>query len=174
MEVGAQRLRLPLVPRAVEKDYMSLQRWRQNKEEQLIKKINTDTGFDSICAVCCEFKSKASTVSLDILTKSEIEKHAWRIEQNREINGSFSVCDLCRKAIKKSEAPPKKPQHNPQLTDFPKTLLNSVVKISGSESPRLNKLEGFLLKLVIPFSSWQQHTTHTRTVTLSGTSLLRL
>ena len=124
---------------------------RQNKEEQLIKKINTDTGFDSICAVCCEFKSKASTVPLDILTKSEIEKHAWRIEQNREINGSFSVCDLCRKAIKKSEAPPKKPQHNPQLTDFPKTLLNSVVKISGSESPRLNKLEGFLLKLVIPF-----------------------
>ena len=124
---------------------------RQNKEEQLIKKINTDTGFDSICAVCCEFKSKASTVPLDILTKSEIEKHAWRIEQNREINGSFSVCDLCRKAIKKSEAPPKKPQHNPQLTDFPKTLLNSVVKISGSESPRLNKLEGFLLKLVIPY-----------------------
>ena len=124
---------------------------RQNKEEQLIKKISTDTGFDSICAVCCEFKSKASTVPLDILTKSEIEKHAWRIEQNREINGSFSVCDLCRKAIKKSEAPPKKPQHNPQLTDFPKTLLNSVVKISGSESPRLNKLEGFLLKLVIPF-----------------------
>ena len=101
--------------------------------------------------MCFEFKSKASTVSLDILTKSEIEKHAWRIEQNREINGSFSVCDLCRKAIKKSEAPPKKPQHNPQLTDFPKTLLNSVVKISGSESPRLNKLEGFLLKLVIPF-----------------------
>ena len=122
---------------------------RRKKEEQLMNQINTDTGFESICAVCCEFKSSSVTVDLDTLTRSEIDKYAWRIDRNKEIDGSFSVCDTCRKAIRKGETPKK--VQNPQLTDFPNAFMDQVVKILGRENPKLNKLEGFLLKTVIPF-----------------------
>ena len=87
-------------------------------------------------------------MNIDTLEETDIVKYAQINEKTKEIDGTFSVCRQCKRDIDKKE--PKKSQ-NLHLFDFPSEFLDHTKKILGNPDVKLNKLEAFLLKLVIPF-----------------------
>ena len=131
-----------------EKKRIVEQRSVRNKNK-LITEIESDTGFESICCVCCQFHSSNNTVNIDTLEEADLVKYACISDKTKEIDGTFSVCRQCKNDIEKKEAPKK--SQNLDLFDFPSEFIDHAVKMLGNLDVKLNKLEGFLLKLVIPF-----------------------
>ena len=76
-------------------------------------------------------------------------KYACISDKTKEIDGTFSVCRQCERYIDKKETPQK--SENLKLFDFPTEFIDHAVKMLGNPDVKLNKLEAFLLKLIIPF-----------------------
>ena len=126
---------------------------RKSREKQFLSVLETDTGFESICCICMEFKSKSvckyNIINLPI---SALKKYTYRTKASINIDGEYYVCNECRQHIKAKKMPPKSQRDLFQLSTFPQSFLNQVLEVLGSkEKIKLNKVEQFLLKLVIPF-----------------------
>jgi len=163
---GMDSLRSIRTEKEVQKDRESattrMQRLRGNYE--------TDTGFERICCCCLEFKSKGQcTTNINKLNNEMVKKCCYKSNVSLNIDGKFYVCQDCGKTIKAKKQPLKSQRDLFQMTNFPGTFRTKVkdsithprnVK-NMDEVINLNKLEQFLLKLVLPFirvahcQSWQ-------------------
>ena len=145
----------------------------------MIKEYETDTGFNVICCSCHEYKSTKSCVSLSEekkkkhFTQEEESKYVIKDETfNKSIDGEYYVCRSCKDQIKSGKKPKRNDQELTQYYDFPNELLNEVketcspierlqnetvlpeeLRVSKqlTEECRLNRLENFILKIIIPF-----------------------
>ena len=125
---------------------------QQRKKKNLPALIENDTSFESICCCCVEFKSADKTRNIaDCLTLGEIRKYCYRTKMTMELDNTFSVCGGCKTSIKAKKIPSKAQRDLFQLSSFPDTFLQNVMSKLNNPHPTLNKVEQFLLKLVIPF-----------------------
>ena len=122
------------------------------RQKTLIQQIDSDTSFESICCVCREFKSRDKTSNIaDTLSLGQIKKFCYRTQMTKEVHGTYSICIECTKNIKASKIPPKSQRDLFQFSSFPSTFLTSLADKINSSKTSLNKVEQFLLKLIIPF-----------------------
>ena len=88
-------------------------------------------------------------MNIENLEEKDIVKYACISDKTKEIDGTFSVCRQCKTDIDKKKDPKK--SENLKLFDFPSEFIDHAVKMLGNPDVKLNKLEAFLLKLIIPF-----------------------
>ena len=98
-----------------------------------------------------EFKSSNSTSNINTLPLTAVKKYCYRTTKTMELDGTFSICNQCKGSIKRKQIPPKAQRDLFQLSEFPASFLKRVEETIKNPNVKLNKVERFLLKLVIPF-----------------------
>ena len=143
---------------------------RLRYRKKLYDTFTTDTGFDVICSSCLQYKSLqycklVSTLSKDKIKKFIVQKN--NLLKNRSDNQH--VCNLCFEDIKQNKVPKRSHKNRFKFANFPNNFIQKVKQkcafkeqnVSDGcvlsnvnydrEYLKLNRLESYLLKLVIPF-----------------------
>ena len=143
-------------------------RYDENSQSNITAKLDSDTGFDLICSCCLQYKQKEYCQDIVTLSKEIVKKFivqdCYLIKNRTE--GQF-ICNLCLKDVKKDVMPKRSHANKFKFADFPANFIRNLRKhchfreSSASILPnkeiyernfsQLNKLESYLLKLVIPF-----------------------
>ena len=154
---------------------------RESKKRFAIKKIltnfETDTGFNNICCYCNQYKSFNGCSKISTLNEEEQMEYLKLDERfNKSKDNEFYICHYCLKKIKEGKAQKKEEKMDFHLEDFPKEFLNEVKQVTNvdevlfrnmenlgindpdyirekyeKEALKLNKLEDFILKIILPF-----------------------
>ena len=153
--------------------YMNV--WNKSKyqtkyQKKLSMTLALDTGFNVICSSCLEYKPKEYCKSINKLEKENYEKFIVRfcsLLKNRT-DGHF-ICNLCFHDIKNKKIPKRNKKNNFKFANFPRQFIINLkqkckfkekrLKSNSAEEKenyereylQLNRLEAFLLKLIIPF-----------------------
>ena len=133
-----------------------LDKKNRQKNRKLVESLKNETGMDIICSVCFEYKSSTSCSRLDFEPREKIQKFAVEESFTKNIDGFFYICTLCKTSIKKGQEPIRAQGELFGLLDFPnkfkEKLLDACQPVKNKENFfELNKVEDFILKLVIPF-----------------------
>ena len=143
-------------------------KYNECTQNKLISTLDSDTGFDLICSSCLQYKQREYCQNIDTLSKDLITKYivnySYLVKNRTE--GQF-VCNLCLKDIKNHIMPKRSHANKFKFCDFPADFIQALRKhcnfreSSASILPNreiyernfltLNRLESYLLKLVIPF-----------------------
>ena len=143
-------------------------RYDESSQSNIIAKLDSDTGFDLICSCCLQYKQKEYCQNIVTLSNEMVKKFivqdCYLIKNRTE--GQF-ICNLCLKDIKNNVMPKRSHANKFKFADFPTNFIQTLRKhchfreSSASILPnkeiyernflQLNKLESYLLKLVIPF-----------------------
>ena len=139
-------------------------------QKKLLESYHTDTGFDCICSSCLQYKKMEFCRPVTILSEEKLKQFIVRycgLLKNR--SNIQHVCNLCLKDIKLKKTPKRSKKNKFGFANFPTYLikkLKTVCKTKQSDLPsntifdeennqrqsvQLNRLESYLLKLVIPF-----------------------
>ena len=143
------------------------QRNNVHYRKKLLEIFTTDTGFDVICLSCMEFKSLRYCKSI---FKLDEEKRQKFLIDNRTLAktkyGEHFICNICFQDIAKDIRPKKGCRDTIRFENFPKSFIETIIRkcrISRTDdmisydpcydldSCKLNRLESYLLKLIIPF-----------------------
>ena len=142
------------------------QKKKQRQWEKLHKEFEKDTGFEVICCCCNVFKGKHACRKANKLSLEQENTYLLKDESfNMSKDSEFYICNNCFMKIKSNTMPTKNEKDMFQWSNFPKSLLDQVEERSKIEEVSfpnvkktyehnalmLNKLESFILKLVIPF-----------------------
>ena len=150
------------------KDFTKKRKYNEYTQNKLISTLDSDTGFDLICSSCLQYKQREYCQNIDTLSKELITKYivnySYLVKNRTE--GQF-VCNLCLKDIKNHIMPKRSHANKFKFCDFPTDFIQALRKhcnfreSSASILPNreiyernfltLNRLESYLLKLVIPF-----------------------
>ena len=130
-----------------------IQQRKKNKNIAFQSNLERDTGFDSICCICMELKSKDKTTSIVNITSDLVTEFCHKDNTTLCSDGTYKACKECRDMLKKKE---KKTENSRkevfEKSCFPKTLIDKLeIELGSGQKTSLNKLEAFILKLVIPF-----------------------
>ena len=137
-------------------------------ESKVLSTLDTDTGFDLICSSCLQYKQREYCQNITTLSKEIVSKFivndSYLVKNRTE--GQF-VCNLCLIDIKNNTMPKRSHTNKFKFSDFPPDFIQELRKhcnfreSSASIKPnkeiyernflKLNRLESYLLKLVIPF-----------------------
>ena len=133
-----------------------LDRLGKGLAKKLLQEIKEDTGMDCVCCICAELRSTSSCVLLETLSRDKMEKYIIESEETRNLDGNFYVCSTCKLSILNNKDPVRGQKEFLGLLDFPDSFKDELQQIcqpskKGDINIRLNKLEDFALKLVIPF-----------------------
>ena len=146
-------------------------------KRKLLKNFESDTGFEVICCSCNQWKSRNQCSKISKLTEDQQNEYLELDEGfNMSKDKKYYVCDYCIRKIKTGKAPKKGEKDFFHVADFPQSLKDQIkqsckindvatqnMKNLGVEDPekvreryehdavKLNKLESFILKIVIPF-----------------------
>ena len=131
--------------------------YRNKKEEEFL----SDTGMDSVCACCIELKSTKSCTSISKIPEEKVYKYCIESDLTRNKNGNFYVCNTCKLSIMKDVEPRRSQKEILGLLEFPEEFMEeleqcctrSLKEINDPEKKylKLNRVEDYLLKPVIPF-----------------------
>ena len=132
--------------------------------------FDTDTGFDVICSSCLQYKSIQYCKPVSTLSKTKQTKFIVKYCSILKIRSKDQyVCNLCLKDIKKDKIPKRSHRSAFKFANFPRYLIQNLKKICKvketnnlntlvldeenhqRQTLKLNRLESYLLKLVIPF-----------------------
>ena len=135
--------------------------------KKLLDTFTTDTGFDVVCLSCLQFKSIHYCKSI---SKLDTEKRRQFLVEDyifaRTKYGANFVYNICFQSISKGERPKKSRIDAIKFENFPINFLQSLQRKCISidkdylteedlslevQSFKLNRLESYLLKLIIPF-----------------------
>ena len=146
------------------------ERNRKRTEKKLLETLSKETGFDLICSSCLQYKSKHHCQPVENILKTKAERYLVKfcyLLKNRS-PGQY-VCNLCLRDINKNKVPKRSRVNKLKYGSFPGSLIqdlkNNCVFIESSSALEnsyaqqeyersffeLNRLEAYLLKLVIPF-----------------------
>ena len=139
-------------------------------QKKLLETFYTDTGFDVICASCLQYRNLEYCNPVSILRREKqkqfIVKYCALLKNRSE---DQHVCNLCLKDIGSNKVLKRSNKNKFKFANFPKYFLEKLKKIckvkernSSTNSPldqenherqvlQLNRLEAYLLKLIIPF-----------------------
>ena len=139
-------------------------------QNKLYATYSTDTGFDVFCSCCLQYKSLEYCKLVNVLSEEKKSKFIVKYSallKNR--SDDQHVCNVCLKDILKDKTPKRSKKSKFKFANFPRYLIQSlkkICKIKKSDLPfytaqdvenherqalQLNRLESYLLKLVIPF-----------------------
>ena len=127
---------------------------RQWKNQRIVKTIGYDTGFNLKCCCCLLHQSISTCQSIEKLTEEEIENYITISELTKSKDQKYYICYQCKNEIRKKRGIPKQERQLELLKPIPtefKEKLESVVKFQKDSNIMPNKLESFLLKIIIPF-----------------------
>ena len=131
--------------------------------------IDVDTGFNFKCSACCQYKGLATCQSIASLTDELQETFLFLNDLTISKDGNFYVCISCKNMIKNGKMSPKENRSFKILETFPSSLEEKLRRECHFQDLLLankerfgesristkylfpNKLEDFLLKLIIPF-----------------------
>ena len=127
-----------------------------------VKSMKMDTGMETICACCIELKSKTSCVLISKIPVEKIFKFCTEVSITRSSDGRFYVCKTCKVSIDKDHTPNRCQKDIFGFINFPSKMFldlenhcipyNEKIKQDPEKKYfKLNRLEDFLLKPVIPF-----------------------
>ena len=127
-----------------------------------VKSMKTDTGMETICTCCIELKSKTSCVLISKIPVEKIFKFCIEVSITRSSDGRFYVCKTCKVSIDKDHTPNRCQKDIFGFINYPSEMFldlenhcipyNEKIKQDPEKKYlKLNRLEDFLLKPVIPF-----------------------
>ena len=143
---------------------------RLRYQKKLIQTLATDTGFDVICSSCLQYKSLHYCKPVSVLSKEKRNRFIVKmcnILQNR--SDQQYVCNLCLNDIKNDKFPKRSHKDRFKFANFPTNFIKKLKRRCRFTEPdlsqghlidrvqyereyfKLNRLESYLLKLVIPF-----------------------
>ena len=127
-----------------------------NTFEKLCEEIKTETGMETICCICLELKSMTSCSNVNTFSRDKIDKYVVELDLTVNKDGNYYVCWTCKQALNKNKEPTRAQKEFLGFLDFPEDFKNEVRSICKPNNTLtnvadLNKLENFLLKLMIPF-----------------------
>ena len=151
--------------------------YQKKRKACLLEEFECDTGFQFICCNCNQFKSKSVSIKAEKLSLELQEKYLIKDEGvNMSKDGKFYICKSCYEKVKNGKEKSVENKDLMELSPFSKDLLEEVKKVSKvdevllnnienldlndpeklrkryeNDALMLNKLESFILKLVIPF-----------------------
>ena len=130
--------------------------------KKILKSFHCDTGFDVICSSCLQYKNRDYCESIDKLSEARKKRFIVKYSsllKNRS-DGQY-VCNLCLKGIKCDKVPKRSKKCHFNFSNFPSYLVQKLKAVCKqnqekvhhveNDEMKLNKLESFILKLVIPF-----------------------
>ena len=142
---------------------------KQWKNQKTVSTIPYDTGFNLKCASCLQFKSITACQRVENLTDDDLDNYITMNELTKSKDGNFYCCYYCKSEIRNNRREKQGNRSMELLDNIPQSLeqkLKNVCKYkdmilcnkerfgeTGLSTKTLmpNKLESFLLKLVIPF-----------------------
>ena len=117
--------------------------------------------MESVCACCLELKSAKSCTSISKIPEEKVYKYCIESDLTRNKNGNFYVCNTCKLSIMKDVEPRRSQKEILGLLEFPQAFMEeleqcctrSLKEINDPEKKylKLNRVEDYLLKPVIPF-----------------------
>ena len=116
-------------------------------------------GMDTVCCICAELRSTKSCSLADSVPSEKIQEFFIELDITRHLDGKFYICNVCKTSVMSKRKPKRAQKEFLGLLDFPENFKEKLVDIC-QPNPRildpkklikLNKLEDFMLKLVIPF-----------------------
>ena len=116
-------------------------------------------GMDTVCCICAELRSTKSCSPADSVPREKIQEFLIELDVTRHLDGKFYICTVCKTSVMSKRKPKRAQKEFLGLLDFPENFKEKLVDIC-QPNPRildpkklikLNKLEDFMLKLVIPF-----------------------
>ena len=114
--------------------------------------LERDTGFELICCICLEYKSQDKVTNITNIPLSVVKQHCIRNNTTLSTGGENYACNNCRARIRQKEGSKNSSKSFFKNSDFPKSLDDEIANQLGSGvKTTLNKLEAFILKLIIPF-----------------------
>ena len=143
---------------------------RLRYQRKLYDTFASDTGFDVICSSCLQYKSLHYCKLVSTLTKEQIKKFIVKkcnLLKNR--SDQQHVCNLCLGDIKQNKFPKRSHKDHFKFANFPNNFIKKLKKRCNFKEQnitaghildrvqyerdylKLNRLESYLLKLVIPF-----------------------
>ena len=143
-------------------NYFKTKRDNPYYHKKILEKFYNDTGFDVPCSSCLEYKNREYCKSIELLSKDQKRKYTIKscfLLRNR--SEKRYICNLCWTDIMKNKVPKRSKKKNWRFANFPTYLFEKLRKVCKAkpkshgeleyEDMKLNRLESFLLKLVIPF-----------------------
>ena len=139
-------------------------------QKKLLETFDSETGFDIICSSCLQYKSLQYCKPVTVLSLEAQRKFIFKycaLLKNRSNNQH--ICNMCLKVIKRNITPKRSNKSKFKFANFPRYLikkLKKICKVKQNDLPigtefddenyerqtlQLNRLESYLLKLVIPF-----------------------
>ncbi len=118
------------------------------RDNDLLRNFETDTGFNTICVCCNEYKSSNSCSNItnrngeELLSPAQKQYYLVDANYNKSVDGNHYICTSCRKQIQNDRIPTRSDRDLIDYYTFPVDIL---------ENGHLNKLETFLFKNPIPF-----------------------
>jgi hypothetical protein len=130
--------------------------------------LDFDTGFEAICCCCLEYKSRdVCTYNVTKLSDGD-QEYCIKSGFTTNLDGTHTVCTTCRQSMRAKKEPIKCQRDLFGLTTFPHSFLDQVQGPNRDKDPKLNKLEQFILKPVIPFIRVAHCETHHETLKVRG------
>ena len=125
---------------------------KKNKDLAFQCLLERDTGFDTNCCICLELKSKDKVTNISNIPLALVKKHCIKNNNTQNTGGEYFACKDCRNKMTQKEQSMNTNKEFFKNSDFPKSLYDEVAReIGPGGTTTLNKLEAFILKLVIPF-----------------------
>ena len=134
---------------------------------KLYETFANDTGFDVICASCLQYKSLQYCKLTSTLSKEKKRKFiVKKCNLLKHRSNDQYVCILCLEDIKKNKIPKRSHKNRFKFANFPNNFIQKLKTRCNFKEPsayvvdklnyekdylKLNRLESYLLKLVIPF-----------------------
>ena len=135
---------------------------------QFLRSVDSDTGFNVICACCAEYKSRYACTGIQVISPSKQRKYLINQKLVMSKDGKRYLCKVCRGHIDKENIPTKSEKLGWKYANIPAYLKKQIRRVSSyskvvkkrrlskdqrnlDQALELNKLEAHLLKLIIPF-----------------------
>ena len=139
-------------------------------QKKMQETFGSETGFDVICSSCLQYKSLQYCKPVTILSHEAQRKFIVKYcALLKDRSNDQHVCNMCLKDIKRNKTPKRNNKSKFKFANFPRYLikkLKKICKVKQNDMPictdlddenferqalQLNRLESYLLKLVIPF-----------------------
>ena len=128
------------------------------------RKFMESTSFNYICTSECRYRRKSYMSKVDFEGTGQFTNEQIKLltltEETKSMDGCHYICKACMSTIKAGRIPScNEKTYKFRITPLPLKY--------NSPNMKLNRLEGHLLKLIIPFISIV-HITHSRDVKIKG------
>ena len=101
----------------------------QNYQKVILSSLKTETGFETVCSCCLQYKSKSYCKPVNVLPKEKVEQYILNycsLVKTRS-EGQY-VCNLCLQDIRKDKIPRRSKLSHMKFANFPDSFIQHLKK----------------------------------------------